>query len=70
LKLLLLGGIQAFPSNLTMIGLIDLQQQQPQQSALPPPPSTVIRARATATTTIDLPDCCFICKQQKRSMMT
>jgi hypothetical protein len=45
--MLLSGGVQAFPSNLTMIGFLDIQP----------------------TTNIDLPDRCFICKEQKRSMI-
>lgn len=45
------GGVQAFPSNLTMIGVMDLQPT----------------ASMTTTTRIDLPDRCFICKQLKQS---
>lgn len=50
------GGIQAFPSNLTMIGFMDLQ------------PTAPTNMTATTTTTrINLPDRCFLCKQPKQS---
>ena len=48
------GGIQAFPSNITMIGFMDLQ---------PSPPTTTM----TTTTMINLPDRCFVCRQQRQS---
>lgn len=53
------GGVQAFPSNLAMIGVPD---QQPTTT------TTTTTKNTTITTTIDLPDRCFICKQQKQSI--
>ncbi|UJR30927.1 hypothetical protein I4U23_018439 [Adineta vaga] len=42
------GGVQAFPSNLTMIGFLDL-----------PPPTTIT----------DIPDRCYICREQKQTLI-
>lgn len=46
------GGVQAFPSNITMIGVMDLQPSAP---------------TITTTTMLNLPDRCFICKQRRQS---
>ncbi|CAF3634064.1 unnamed protein product [Adineta steineri] len=42
------GGVQSFPSNLTMIGFLEL-----------PPPTAIT----------DIPDRCFICKEQKSTLI-
>jgi hypothetical protein len=48
INILLLGGVQAFPSSLPVTGSRDVQPSQP-------------------STNDDIPDRCFICKQQKLS---